>query len=99
MLELLAVSNTLSSEEVSEDGDHNVINVVSGVLDDGVNEEEDDSDVLEAVGGEESSNSVPFNNISDLDGRLVLVALVEHLLSLFHKSEDFNLEAEVVVLN
>lgn len=99
MLKLLAVSNHLSAKEGFEDGDHDIVDVVGGVLDDGVGEEEDDSDVLEAVGGEEEGGSVPFNDISNLDGGLVLVALVEHLLSLFHESDDFNLEVEVVVLN
>ena len=99
MLELLAVSNHLSAKESLEDGDHDIVDVVRGVLDDGVSEEEDDSDVLEAVGGKEEGGSVPFNNISNLDSGLVLVALVEHLLSLFHESDDFNLEVEVVVLN
>ena len=99
MLELLAVSDSLSSEEVFEDSNHNVIDIVRWVLDDGVSEEEDDSDVFEAVGGEEEGDSVPFNNISDLDGGLVLVALVEHLLAFLHKSKDFNLEVEVFLLN
>ena len=99
MLELLAVSNSLPAEEVFEDGDHDVLNVVGWVLDDGVSEEEDDSDILEAVGGEEESGSFPFNNISDLDGGFALVALVEHFLSLLHQSDDLNLEAHVGLLN
>ena len=99
MLELLAISNGLSSEEVFEDGNNDVVGVVRWVLDDGVGEEEDDSDVFEAVGGEEEGNSVPFNNISNLDGGLVLVALVEHFLSFFHKGEDFDLEVEIFLLN
>lgn len=98
VLELGAVSNCLSSEDVSEDSDNDVVGVVSGVLDDGVGKEELNSDVLEAVGGEEEGDSVPLNDISDLDSGLVLVALVEHLLSLFHNSEEFNFELEVVVL-
>ena len=53
VLELLAVSNHLPAEEEFEDGDHDVVDVVGGVLDDGVSEEEDDSDILEAVGGKE----------------------------------------------
>lgn len=98
VLELGAVSNTLSSEDVTEDEDHNVIEVVTGVLDDGVEEEEFNSDILEAVGGEEEGNTIPLNDISDLDGGLVSVALVEHLLSLFQESEEFNFELEVFVL-
>ena len=99
VFKLLAVSKSLSSEEEFEDANHNVINVVRWVLDDGVSEKEDNSDILEAVWGEEEGNSVPFNNISNLDCGFVLVAFVEHFLSFFHKSDNFNLEVEVVLLN
>ena len=99
VLELGAVSDTLFAEEVSEDGNDDIVGIVSGALDDGVSEEEDDSDVLEAVGGEEEGNSVPFDDISELGLGLLGIALVEHLLSLFEEGEDFNLEGEVVLLN
>ena len=99
VLELRAVSNGLSSQNVSEDGDHDVINVVRGILDNGVSKEEFNSDILEAVGGKEEGNTVPFNNVSDLDGGLVLVAFVKHFLSFFHKSDDFDEEVHVVLLN
>ena len=97
VLELGAVSNTLLSEEVSEDGDDDIVGPVSGALDDSVSEEEDDSDILEAVGGEEEGNSVPFDDISELGLGLLGIALVEHLLSLFEEGEEFNLEGEVVL--
>ena len=99
VLELFAVSNSLSAEEVSEDADHNVVHVVLGVLDDGVSEEEFNSDILEAVGGEEECISVPFDDVSDLDGGLVLVALVKHLLGLFEEGKEFDFEADVFLLN
>lgn len=99
VLELGAVSNTLLSEEVSEDGDDDIVGPVSGALDDSVSEEEDDSDILEAVGGEEEGNSVPFDDISELGLGLLGIALVEHLLSLFEEGEEFNLEGEVVLLH
>ena len=99
MLKLGTVSVSLSSEEVSEDSDHDVVDVVGGVLDDGVDEEEDNSDILEAVGGEEGCHSVEFNNISNLDGGSVGFTLVEHLLSLFKEGKDFSEVIEVVVLN
>lgn len=51
VFELGAVSNTLSAEEVSEDGNNNIIGVVLGVLDNSVNEEELNSNILEAVAG------------------------------------------------
>jgi len=99
VLKLGAISDTLFTEEVSEDGDDDIIGPVSGVLDDGVDEEEDDSDILEAVGGEEEGNSVPFNDISEFGLGLVGIALIEHLLSLFEEGKEFNLEGEVVLLN
>ena len=99
VLELGTISDTLLTAEVSEDGDDDIVGIVSGVLDDGVSEEEDDSDVLEAVGGEESGNSVEFNDISELGLGLLGIASVEHLASFFDEGEDFNLEGEVVLLN
>jgi len=99
VLELGTISDTLFAEEVSEDANDDIVGIVSGVLDDGVSEEEDDSDVLEAVGGEESGNSVEFNDISELGLGLLGIASVEHLASLFEEGEDFNLEGEVVLLN
>jgi hypothetical protein len=99
VFELSAIGEHLATQDVSEDGNDNVVGVVLGALDDSVGEEELNSDVLEAVGGEEECNTVPFDDVSDLEFRLVLIALVEHGLSLFHKSEDFNFKSEVVVLN
>ena len=49
VLKLGAVSNTLLAKEVSEDGNDNIVGPVSGALDDSVSEEEDNSDILEAV--------------------------------------------------
>lgn len=99
VLELSAVSSTLLTEDVSEDGNDDIVGVVRGVLDDGVSEEEDDSDILEAVGGQKEGNSVELNDISEGGLGLVGIALVEHGLSLLHKSEDFNLEGQGLVLN
>lgn len=99
VLELFAVSEGLLSEEVSENGDNDVVGVVRGVLNDGIGKEEDNSDILEAVGGKQESNSFPFDDVSDFDSRLVLVAFVQHLLSLLQKREDFNLELKIVVLD
>lgn len=99
MLELLAIVEALSAEDVSEDGNGNIVGDVLGVLDNGVDEEEFNSDILEAVGGEEEGHSVPFDDVSDLDGGLVFVALVKHLLSLLEEGEEFDLEVKAVVLN
>jgi len=98
VFELGAVSNSLSTEDVSEDGNNDVIGVVLGVLDDGISKDEFNSDVLEAVWGQQEGNSLPFNGISEFGLRLGSIALVEHGFSLLHKSEDFNLEFKVFVL-
>jgi hypothetical protein len=99
VLELRTISVTLSAEEVSEDSDDDIVGPVSGVLDDGVGEEQHNSDILEAVGGQQEGNSVPFDNISENGLGLVGVADVEHGLALLEESEHFNLEGEVLVLN
>ena len=49
VLELGTVLVGLSAEDVSEDSNNEVVGVVLGVLEDGVNEEEFNSDILEAV--------------------------------------------------
>jgi hypothetical protein len=98
VLELRAVSNGLSTEDVSEDGDNKVIGVVFWALDDSVSKNELNSNILEAVAGQEEGNTVPFDNISENGLRLFGIAFVKHGLSLFHKSEDFNLEGEVFLL-
>lgn len=99
MLELSAISVALSAEDVSEDGNDDIVGVVSGVLDDSVGEEEDDSDILEAVGGEEEGNTVPLNDISEDGLGLVGVALVQHGLALLEEGEQLDLQGEVLVLN
>ena len=65
MFELGAISDGLSAEDVSEDGNNEVVGVISWVLDDCVSKDEFDSDVLEAVGGQQESNTFPFDNISE----------------------------------
>jgi hypothetical protein len=99
VLELGTVRNSLSSEDESEDGDDDVVGVVLGALDDGVGEEELNSDVLEAVGSEEEGNTVPLNDVSEDGLGLLGVALVKHGLSLLEEGEEFNLEGESLVLN
>ena len=90
MFELFTVGKSLLSEDNEEDGKDDVLGNVFGILDDLVTEEEFHSDILETVGGEHEGNAVPFNDISNLDGGLVGVALVEHLLSFLNQSKDFD---------
>jgi len=99
VLKLGTVLVGLPAEDVSEDGNDQIVGVVSGGLDNGVNEEEFNSDIFEAVWGEEEGNTVPFDNVSDLDSWLVGLAFVEHFLSFLHKGEDFNEEVKILALN
>ena len=99
VLKLGAILNSLSTQNVSEDGNNDVVDVVSGILDHGVDQKELNSDVLEAFSSEKESDSVPFNDFSNLGSRLVGLALVKHLLSLLHKSQDADKNVEVLVLN
>ena len=64
MDELFAVSITLSSHDVNEDEDDNVVGDISGVFDNGVSNEEEDSDIFETVAGEEESNTCSFDSIT-----------------------------------
>ena len=98
VFELGTIGNSLSTEDISEDGNDDVVGVVLGVLDDCVSEDKFNSDILEAVGSQQEGNSFPFNNISEFWLRFSGIALVEHGFSLLHKSKDFNLEFKVFVL-
>ena len=85
MEELFAVSHSLSSHDVEDDDDNDIVGDVGGVLDDGITDEEEGSDIFEAVAGEEETNSGGFNSISQsrLD-LLVQVAGVrsQHILKI-----------------
>ena len=65
---MFAIGNSLPSEDVKEDGQEDVLGEVSGVLDDFVNEEEDDTEVLGAVGGKHESDSGSFDGITENGG-------------------------------
>ncbi len=49
--ELWAVSITLSSQKSNEDKDNDVVDVISWVINDGIGNEENNSDILETVWG------------------------------------------------
>jgi len=74
VFELGTVINSLFTENVSENSNYQVIGVVLGILDHSVNEEEFNSDIFEAVGSEQQSNTVPLDDISDFDSRFVGLA-------------------------
>ena len=65
MNELFTVGITLSSHDVDDDGNNDVVGDVLGVLDDGIDDKEEDSDIFEAVAGKEESNTGGFNNVSE----------------------------------
>ena len=64
MDELSTVSSTLLAHKVSEDGDDDVIGEVAGVLDDGVSDQAENTEVLEAVAGQQEGNSGSLDGIT-----------------------------------
>jgi len=99
LFELLAIFDGLGTEDGFNNDDDDVVGPVLGVLDDSVGEEEDDSDILEAVGSEEGGNTVVLNPISELGLGSGGFALVEDGSALLNQSEDFDLSSEVVGLS
>ena len=98
MFELGAISYSLSTEDISEDGNDDIVGVVLGALDDCISKDKFNSDILEAVGGQQESNSLPFNHISEFGLRFSGIAFVKHGFCFLHKGKDFNLEFKVFVL-
>lgn len=62
--ELRAVSITLSSQNVDENGNDGILGNVGRVLDDFVTNQEDGSDILEAVAGQKETNTGSLNDIT-----------------------------------
>ena len=65
MDELSTIGSGLFAHKVSEDSDNNIIGDIVGVLDDGISDEEENSDILEAVAGEEESNTGILDGITE----------------------------------
>lgn len=65
MDEFFAVSVSLSAQNVKEDKDDDVVGNAGWVLNDAISNQEDDSDILEAVAGQKESNTGSFNSISE----------------------------------
>lgn len=65
MNELFTISISLFTHDVCEDGDNNIVGDVGWVSNDGVSNEEEDSDILEAVAGEEESDSGVLDGITE----------------------------------
>lgn len=63
--EFLAVSIALSAQDVEEDQDNDVVGDAGWVLDDAVSNQEDGSDILEAVAGQKETNTGSFNGITE----------------------------------
>ena len=66
MDEFFAVSITLSSQNIEENGNDNIIDNTWWILDDAVSNQKENSDILETVASQKESNSSSFNGISDL---------------------------------
>ena len=67
---MLAVGISLSSQKSDEDEDNDVVSDVTWVFDDWISDQEDGSDILEAVWGEEESNTsryIAMPNADDVD--------------------------------
>ncbi len=94
--ELLAVSIGLSSQKSDEDKDNDVVGNIRWVFDDWISNEEDGSDILEAVWGKEESNTGGFNGISeDWFDFSWNVAFIENVLGLWDEGQKFSLGGEV----
>ena len=61
--ELVTVSISLSAQYGNEYHDDNIVDLIGGVLDDGVADEEKDSDVLEAVAAQEEGDSSSLDQV------------------------------------
>ena len=97
MNELLAVGVGLFSHDVAEDQNHNIIGDVLGILNDGVSDEEEGSDILEAVTGEKEADSGELNSITKDGLNLLLNAtFIVDWLSIFNESQNFGLNVLVV---
>ena len=70
--ELGTVLVSLISEDTEEDGKDDVVGNVSGILDNLISNQEDNSNILEAVRGQQESDSSSFNGITELRLDLVL---------------------------
>lgn len=96
MDELFAVGISLSSHDVNEDQDNDVVGDVGGVLDDGVRDQKEGSNILEAVAGQQESDSGSFDGISQNGFNfLAQVAGVIDNLGLVDEGKEFGLGLEV----
>lgn len=94
--ELSAVSISLSSQKSDEDKNNDIVDNVRWVFNDGISNEEDGSDILEAVGGEEESNTSGFNGITqDWLDFVLNSAFFEDILGFLDEGQKFSLGSEV----
>lgn len=63
--EFFAISVSLSTQNVKEDKNNDVVGKVFRILNDTVTDQENNSDILEAVAGQKESNTGSFNSISE----------------------------------
>ena len=96
MPELGAVSVPLPAEDGDEDEDDDVVGPVLGVLDDGVSDEEDGSEVLGAVAGQQEGDSSVLDGVSQNGLGSVVLARVVDLLGFDRQGSQFALQLFVL---
>lgn len=104
--ELGAVLVALEAEDVREDQDDHVVHPLSWglpyskrYLDDGVGQKQHDSDVLEAVRGQQEADSRSLHHVAEGGLHLVVqVALLRDLLGLVDQSQQLGLGPKVVLV-
>lgn len=97
MDEFLAVCVSLSAQNVQEDQDNDVVGQATWVLDNAVSNQENGSDILEAVAGQKEANSGSLNGISEdwLDF-LVNSAWVIDWLNVVDHGQEFGFSFQVI---
>ena len=87
----------MSAQDVKEDKDDDVVGNAGWVLDDAVSNQEDGSDILEAVAGQKETNTGSFNSISESwFNFLVDSAWFVNWLNVVDEGEEFSFSFKVV---
>ena len=97
MDEFLAVSETLSSEDVKEDKNNDIIGNTWWVLNDAVSNQKNGSDILETVACQKESNTGSFNGITeDWFNFFVNSTFIIDGLDVFNKGQKFSFSFNII---
>lgn len=97
MDEFLTVSVSLSAQNVQEDEDDHIIGNARWVLNNAVGNQEDSSNILETVTGQEEGNTSGFNSISkDWLNFFVDSTFIIDFLDVVDKGQKFSLSFHVI---